>query len=463
MPPTNNIADDDVGDESEEYLAYLLAGQSYAESDPTDDGEWTPVPNFPVEIGIDDVDTYLLRVARHEVATVTRNLMQRAFGNYQGSRKNPANVEPTMVLRQFLNPEFMSLIRSQINKHIVGDPFSTDEMMAFVRVQLYLSFYRCSPTAVNKHGVETNLHLCSAMNKIIAQRQRPLPLGRFLLPSLVALWNRIKGGIDVFSRNLKNVKSQHQSMNPYAASWIRLLMAMVYNAHQMHQNLQTMNYLMDNDKCLTFKSFTTRKAKSGSFRSFCRKAAISVDLDSAADDDESDSSNDQNNDGDVEAIGATASGVRRKYNKRNAYFQDPVKIKLRLNSTLCHEKQLLNGNRLTCVYCCCKKHDNETGNHSRLGHKTSYVCFTCHVPLCYVARFGDKSCSQLFHELKAANDPCIDGNEVTVRSHANRAPPPSRKRQAHEQPNTRSKSATIASPRRVRQRKDKDTRRLSFS
>jgi hypothetical protein len=31
--------------------------------------------------------------------------------------------------------------------------------------------------AVNKHGVETSLQLWKAMNKIIAQRRRPLPPG----------------------------------------------------------------------------------------------------------------------------------------------------------------------------------------------------------------------------------------------------------------------------------------------
>jgi hypothetical protein len=31
-----------------------------------------------------------------------------------------------------------------------------------------------------------------------------------LLPTVVAYWNRINGGIDVFSHNLKNVRSQHK-------------------------------------------------------------------------------------------------------------------------------------------------------------------------------------------------------------------------------------------------------------
>jgi hypothetical protein len=51
------------------------------------------------------------------------------------------------ILTRFLNREFMGLIQLQINQHITGDPYSTNEMMAFVKVQLYLSFYKCSPTA----------------------------------------------------------------------------------------------------------------------------------------------------------------------------------------------------------------------------------------------------------------------------------------------------------------------------
>jgi hypothetical protein len=75
-----NIITDVNDDEAEKYLAYLLEEQSYAEADSTDDSKWTPVPNFPVEIGIDNVDTYLLDVARREFATVKRLFMERAYG-----------------------------------------------------------------------------------------------------------------------------------------------------------------------------------------------------------------------------------------------------------------------------------------------------------------------------------------------------------------------------------------------
>ena len=115
------------------------------------------------------------------------------------------------------------------------------------------------------------------------------------------------------------------------------------------------------------------------------------------------------------------------------------------------------------TYCCCKKHNEQTGKHSRQGQKTSYQCSTCMVPLCYSPRYGEDSCAQLFHEVEAANDPCVSGCEVRVREHKNKAAPPSRKRHAVDLPNSRSKSSAISSPRRVRPKKDSENCRLTFT
>jgi hypothetical protein len=235
----------------------------------------------------------------------------------------------------------------------------------------------------------------------------------------------------------------------------------------MYQNLQTYDYLMDQDNCLTFKSFSVRKAKSGSFRSFCQQAVVIMDIATLAyvdgDGDGDDSGNSNNNDEDDKKV--TVSSVQRKYNKRAAFFQDTAKIKMRLNKRLDHQKQLITGNRIRCMYCCCKKHNEHTGKHSRQGHKTYFECSTCMVPLCYGApRYGDYSCAKLFHEVEAANDHCVSGSEVTVRKHKNRAPPPSRKQYAVlDRPNSRSKSSAISSPRRVRPKKDLENRCLTFT
>jgi hypothetical protein len=86
--------------------------------------------------------------------------------------------------------------------------------------------------AKSKHAVEETLHVWRALNSTIESTGQPLPPGRHLLPSLIAMWNRIKGGVDVFSRVLENCKAVHGGSNPTATIWRRLIMALVYNAHQ---------------------------------------------------------------------------------------------------------------------------------------------------------------------------------------------------------------------------------------
>ena len=69
--------------------------------------------------------------------------------------------------------------------------------------------------AIDKHGLDTSYELWWELSHQILARGCPLPHGRFILPTLVAFWNRIKGGIDVFSRHLKSVKSNHACLSPY--------------------------------------------------------------------------------------------------------------------------------------------------------------------------------------------------------------------------------------------------------
>ena len=107
----------------------------------------------------------------------------------------------------------------------------------------------------------STLKLWRAMNALVEQRGRPLPRGKHILPSLVALWNRIKGGVDVYSRMLKNVKSVHHCMPPGAAIWLRMLMTMVYNGHQSYLLLQSYNYLMNEYECKSFQQYMLQKTK----------------------------------------------------------------------------------------------------------------------------------------------------------------------------------------------------------
>jgi hypothetical protein len=135
------------------FLANLLEQHNFSEPDPGDDSEWTKnIPMFSTEVGIDNVDKYFLAKARAEVEVVKKHFMLRVFGAQEaGTRQRhvPASLAPSTIMNKFLDDHFLVLIRSQMNKHIKGnrgEPFSTEEVILFIRVQLYLSVFGCSPS-----------------------------------------------------------------------------------------------------------------------------------------------------------------------------------------------------------------------------------------------------------------------------------------------------------------------------
>ncbi|OWZ06176.1 hypothetical protein PHMEG_00021604, partial [Phytophthora megakarya] len=121
-----------------------------------------------------------------------------------------------------------------------------------------------------------NLALWRALVRIIEQRGRPLPAAKHILPSLVSLWNRIKGGIDIFSRHLKNVHSHHIALPPMSAIWLRAIGTLIFNAYQSHQLFKAQHYLDDTVCCTSFSAFQHYKQNLPSFGSFCRDAAIAL-------------------------------------------------------------------------------------------------------------------------------------------------------------------------------------------
>ena len=123
---------------------------------------------------------------------------------------------------------------------------------------------------IDDFTLKSTLALWRALKKLIEDRQLPIPEDGFLLPSLIAYWNRIKGGIDVFSRHLKNVHAQHNRLNPYyCAVWLRMIMALVYNAHRCYSLLQSYDDLMNTDKWKSFKAFNKIKGEGIHFKDFC--------------------------------------------------------------------------------------------------------------------------------------------------------------------------------------------------
>ena len=83
----------------------------------------------------------------------------------------------------------------------------------------------------NTHTLLLYLSLKRKFLAAVRNRGRPFPPAYRILPGVVCWWNLNKGGVDVFSRTLKNVKAPFKSLNPYAALWIRMLLSQAYNAH----------------------------------------------------------------------------------------------------------------------------------------------------------------------------------------------------------------------------------------
>jgi hypothetical protein len=229
-----------------------------------------------------------------------------------------------------------------------------------------------------------------------------------------------------------------------------MIMAMVYNTHRCYTLLQSYDDVMDPAKCKSYKAFNIIKANSNTFADFCRDAAKALEVadnfrddfffgDAVAnvDEEESNHINDQ--------------VTRPVYKSRERYFKDIECITLRLDKTKNHQQVvLLQSQKKQCIMCCRLNHDENavvSKCKGRQGYKTGSFCTLCNVHLCYVAGYGGKTCFDLFHDVEAMNDPCaIDGEVAKVARVGQRhSLPPSRKRDADNEPNARARGGMFTS------------------
>jgi hypothetical protein len=62
-------------------------------------------------------------------------------------------------------------------------------------------------------------------------RHVPLDPAKAIIPALIAMWNILKGGVDVFSRLIGNVQPKHQAMPMHARIFLRFFMTQLMNGH----------------------------------------------------------------------------------------------------------------------------------------------------------------------------------------------------------------------------------------
>jgi hypothetical protein len=96
---------------------------------------------------------------------------------------------------------------------------------------------------------------------------------------VIDFWNTLKGGVDIFSRYLKNCKAQHKrKIQIYTVIILRLLTTCVYNAYQSYILINILP-LLDNNTIQSYKQYQQyRNCLGGSFNNFCRDIALDNDL-----------------------------------------------------------------------------------------------------------------------------------------------------------------------------------------
>ena len=284
--------------------------------------------------------------------------------------------------------------------------------------------------AIDLYTIKSSLALWRAINESVRVRGRPFPLGRMIIPSVVAMWNHSKGPIDVFSRFLKNCQARHSKLPPLANIWLRLILSRVYNAFQSFVLSQSYEFLMS-DECKCYDAFQRcKRVQGGCFAQFCSKLASHLLIEVPGNFLDDDSSNSETEDANARGALLVREGdgtVEVAYKKREKCFKDRELIKQRMGRP--HTHVAARGEKpRSCVWCCRRKHNARSmRNHiSRHGRATKFYCLVCMVSLCNVKRFDGQSCHDLFHNSTQLVDYCVAAmdSEVHVQPHSNRPPPP---------------------------------------
>ncbi|ETO65432.1 hypothetical protein F444_17258 [Phytophthora nicotianae P1976] len=107
--------------------------------------KWKFVDETLVELGIDDVEQYLLAKARLEVPRVTERLMTRMHGKHSRPLQPELPVED--IVQLWLDPTVLMLTKQHINANLDANEFATvNEVKKLLEVELWLCFYSISPT-----------------------------------------------------------------------------------------------------------------------------------------------------------------------------------------------------------------------------------------------------------------------------------------------------------------------------
>eukprot|EP00644_Phytophthora_capsici_P007064 jgi/Phyca11/57946/gw1.22.311.1 len=109
---------------------------------------WSYVTSSDVHVEVDDVDAFLLDKAREESSAVITRLLQKMFGT---SEHHIASVDVACFIEAWLDSSILSNFASYANRSLrTSDVATLDDILSFVEVELWLSFYGVTPEAFYK-------------------------------------------------------------------------------------------------------------------------------------------------------------------------------------------------------------------------------------------------------------------------------------------------------------------------
>lgn len=280
----------------------------------------------------------------------------------------------------------------------------------------------------DKQTLKFNFDLWKCINNKVIERQAPLPTAKFIHPKLVAVWNRCKGPIDLYSRFLFNIKARHPNISATGTVWLRLIMTTVYNAFITYSLNKTQRFLRT---CKSFHDFQVQRTRNtGEFRCFVVHLADNMCL------------FDVNV---VVPVVENAPEAQQKititYYGRRMFYPGGPKDWMRLtglvnghrhsealiskcsrepkqtdNTTITKRKR---GPQHCCAFCCGSKHIlGDDGIYmkckERNAFRTRYHCPVCNVALCHEPHYGGESCWDLWHSLPEIPVCCMNATLLNI-------------------------------------------------
>jgi hypothetical protein len=89
------------------------------------------------------------------------------------------------------------------------------------------------------------------------------------------LWNTFKGGVDEISTALANVRAPFAGQHPQLVMWKKILMMLLYNAHQTYRLLKVAPTV---DSHTSVDSLLTKISSMGSFNDFLKSLSCTFTL-----------------------------------------------------------------------------------------------------------------------------------------------------------------------------------------